>query len=320
MAGTEAEQLTGALDRLRTTFRWKADDLDAPGLQARVGASSLTLGGLLKHLALNEDYMSTTKLTGEPMGAPWDALGFDGSDDEWEFTTAADDTPEQLYALWDDAVERSRMLLLECGGHLPVERYALTREKVGVDRLAGERVAKCKPLSGFLDDELRRDELFDERQQLPLVVIGQHLQQIEVEAAARNRRGGRDNPGRYRERGQSAAYGFYGGVRYTYALQRARPPMTARRRKVAGDDQRLERFLDKERVALGEVVQQLHEFLAKVFSRSEDRPQHCSNIVSSKRLDREVVDDARSLEIGNEPRESRPSFFTPIRKCEHDGL
>src|SRR6476660_5273422 len=30
MAGTEAEQLTGALDRLRTTFRWKADDLDAP--------------------------------------------------------------------------------------------------------------------------------------------------------------------------------------------------------------------------------------------------------------------------------------------------
>jgi hypothetical protein len=108
MAGTEAEQLTGALDRLRTTFRWKADDLDAPGLQARVGASSLTLGGLLKHLALNEDYMSATKLTGEPMGAPWDALGFDGSDDEWEFTTAADDTPEQLYALWDDAVERSR--------------------------------------------------------------------------------------------------------------------------------------------------------------------------------------------------------------------
>jgi Protein of unknown function (DUF664) len=108
MAGTEAAHLTGALDRLRTTFRWKADDLDAAGLQARVGASALTLGGLLKHLAINEDYMSATKLTGEPLGAPWDALGWDGSDDEWEFTTAADDTPEQLYALWDDAVERSR--------------------------------------------------------------------------------------------------------------------------------------------------------------------------------------------------------------------
>jgi hypothetical protein len=107
LAGTEAEHLVGALDRLRTTFRWKADDLDAVGLQTRIGASSLTLGGLLKHLAAQEDYASRTKLSGEPLGAPWDAVGWDGSDD-WEFTSAADDTPEQLYALWDGAVERSR--------------------------------------------------------------------------------------------------------------------------------------------------------------------------------------------------------------------
>lgn len=110
LAGTEAEQLTGALDRLRTTFRWKADDLDAAGLQARVGASTLTLGGLLKHLAAVEDYVFTTKLRGEPIGAPWDATGWDGSND-WEFDSAASDEPKQLYALWDGAVERSRARL-----------------------------------------------------------------------------------------------------------------------------------------------------------------------------------------------------------------
>jgi hypothetical protein len=109
-AGSETEQLIGALGRLRTTFRWKADDLDAAGLQTRVGVSSLTLGGLLKHLASMEDYQSTVKLTGEPMGAPWDATGWDGSND-WEFTSAADDSPEQLYELWDGAVERSRARL-----------------------------------------------------------------------------------------------------------------------------------------------------------------------------------------------------------------
>lgn len=75
LAGTEAEHLLGALDRLRTTFRWKADDLDAAGLSARVGSSALTLGGLLKHLAACEDVMFTTKLTGAPPGAPWDAFG-----------------------------------------------------------------------------------------------------------------------------------------------------------------------------------------------------------------------------------------------------
>jgi Protein of unknown function (DUF664) len=92
LAGTEVQQLTGALDRLRTTFRWKADDLTVTGLQARFGASSLTLGGLLKHLAMVEDYIFTVKLRGEPLGAPWDALGSDGSDD-WEFTSAAKDSP-----------------------------------------------------------------------------------------------------------------------------------------------------------------------------------------------------------------------------------
>jgi hypothetical protein len=110
LAGTESEHLAGALDRLRTTFRWKSDDLDAAGLAARVGASTMTLGGLLKHLAAVEDHVFTVRLTGEPIGAPWDANGWDGTND-WEFNSAADDTPEQLYALWDGAVERSRRRL-----------------------------------------------------------------------------------------------------------------------------------------------------------------------------------------------------------------
>jgi hypothetical protein len=109
-AGTEAEHLVGALERLRTTFRWKADGLDAAGLDVRVGASTLTLGGLLKHLAAVEDHHSTAKLSGAPMGGPWEALGWDGSDD-WEFSSAAKDTPGQLYAFWDDAVERARTRL-----------------------------------------------------------------------------------------------------------------------------------------------------------------------------------------------------------------
>lgn len=109
-AGTEAEHLVGALDRLRATFRWKADGLDAAGLRTRVGASELTLGGLLKHLAVQEDYAFGTKLDGAPLGAQWDAADWDG-DEDWEFTSAAADTPGQLYALWDGAVERSRARL-----------------------------------------------------------------------------------------------------------------------------------------------------------------------------------------------------------------
>jgi hypothetical protein len=109
-AGTETEHLLGTLERLRATFRWKADGLDSAGLQSRLGASALTLGGLLKHLAGVEDYTFTTRLSGKPMGAPWDSNGWDGSND-WEFSSAAADSPEELYALWDGAAARSRARL-----------------------------------------------------------------------------------------------------------------------------------------------------------------------------------------------------------------
>lgn len=104
VAGTEAEHLFAALDRLRTTFRWKTDDLDRAGLLATIGASTLTLGGLLKHLARVEDQTSTLRLTGEPIGPPWA-----NADRDWPFSSAADDMPGELYALWDGAVERCRI-------------------------------------------------------------------------------------------------------------------------------------------------------------------------------------------------------------------
>jgi len=110
VAGTEVEHLVGALDRQRTTFRWKADGLDAAGLQTRVGASSMTLGGLLKHLAFVEAYYFRLKLAGESPGAPWESVDWD-AEPGWDWSSAADDTPEELYALWDGAVETSRAKL-----------------------------------------------------------------------------------------------------------------------------------------------------------------------------------------------------------------
>jgi hypothetical protein len=46
------------------------------------------------------------------MGAPWDAVDWD-ADPDWEWRSAADDTPEQLMQLWRDAVARSRASLAE---------------------------------------------------------------------------------------------------------------------------------------------------------------------------------------------------------------
>ena len=112
LAGTEADHLLGALDRLRYTFRWKIDRLDAAGLQAHIGASALTLGGLTKHLARVEAQRFGPDLDGSPAGEPFDSGDWD-IDPDWDFTSAAHDSPAELYALWDGAVARSRDRLAE---------------------------------------------------------------------------------------------------------------------------------------------------------------------------------------------------------------
>jgi hypothetical protein len=107
-AGNETDTLLGSLERQRATLAWKCGGLDAAGMRATTAASTITLGGLLKHLALVEDEYFTRQLTGAPsLSAPFDAVDFD-ADPDWEWRTAADDSPEELMALWESCVARSR--------------------------------------------------------------------------------------------------------------------------------------------------------------------------------------------------------------------
>jgi hypothetical protein len=114
--GDEAAAVFGALDRQRTTFRWKCADLDAAGLSATTARSKLTLGGLLKHLAVQEDYCFQVKILGAPMPAPWDLTVWETEGDDWEFDSAAAEAPDELYLIWDTAVGRSRAAVAEIAG------------------------------------------------------------------------------------------------------------------------------------------------------------------------------------------------------------
>jgi uncharacterized damage-inducible protein DinB len=103
----EAEAVLAVLERNRRTFAWKTGGLDRSGLAATAAASSMTLGGLVKHMALVETDWLVVKLAGQPYGPPWDEVDFD-ADPDWDWRTGAQDAPEEVYALWRSAVQRSR--------------------------------------------------------------------------------------------------------------------------------------------------------------------------------------------------------------------
>lgn len=112
LASNEIQTLIGFLEYQRATFAWKCSGLSAIGLNATVGASTMTLGGMLKHLAYYEDHWFSHRMRGNGRQPLWRDDYWD-ADPDWEWNSAAEDSPMTLYALWQDAVTRSRDLLSE---------------------------------------------------------------------------------------------------------------------------------------------------------------------------------------------------------------
>ncbi|WP_134118625.1 mycothiol transferase [Kribbella kalugense] len=64
------EVLRFAVDRVRQQFAWKTGGLDAEQLRYRHPPSTLTLAGLIKHMAFVEDGF-TARAAQQPLTPPW---------------------------------------------------------------------------------------------------------------------------------------------------------------------------------------------------------------------------------------------------------
>jgi hypothetical protein len=109
---------------------------------------------LLKHLALVEDHNITRKFLDEPLGPPWNAVDWD-ADPDWEFTSAAADSPEDLFALWHAAADRCRAQVraaLADGGMDALSRRELPDgRRVSLRRLLMDLVEEYARHTGHAD-------------------------------------------------------------------------------------------------------------------------------------------------------------------------
>ncbi|MCW2742079.1 MAG: hypothetical protein JWR45_2501 [Blastococcus sp.] len=106
-SGPELEQLASVLDYQRETILRKTAGLDREQLAQPHPPSSLTLGGLLNHLALVEDSWFRERFAGLPEDELWAGIDWD-ADPDYEFRTAGDVEPEELRRRYEQACSRSR--------------------------------------------------------------------------------------------------------------------------------------------------------------------------------------------------------------------
>lgn len=109
-SASEADTLLGFIDFLRATIEWKCQGLDDEQLRTSVAASSMTLGGLLTHLAYVEDWWCT-KVVGElSMPQPWASVDW-RADPDWDWHLAATRTGEAVRAFWNERVAASQAIV-----------------------------------------------------------------------------------------------------------------------------------------------------------------------------------------------------------------
>jgi uncharacterized damage-inducible protein DinB len=103
----ERTMLEQVLDFHRATLLLKTEGLTDAQLRQTTAASSLTLAGLLKHLALVEDHWFSVMLLGREPAEPWRGIDWD-ADPDWEFRTALEQPREELVALYTATCTASR--------------------------------------------------------------------------------------------------------------------------------------------------------------------------------------------------------------------
>jgi uncharacterized damage-inducible protein DinB len=106
LAADERTTLLAMLDWHRDTLRIKTHGLDAEQLDTTLPPSTMTLGGLLKHMAWVEDWWFGVNFAGRPPAAPFDDVDWD-ADSDWEWHSASGAPPEELRTVFDRFVEAS---------------------------------------------------------------------------------------------------------------------------------------------------------------------------------------------------------------------
>ena len=120
----EVTMLRAFLDYFRATVRRQADGLDAAQLATRLEPSTMTLGGMLKHLTYVEQWWFEIVLHGrEPRGL-WADVDWD-ADEDWDWHSAAQHTPAELDAMLADQIATSEASLEEALADGGLDRAAV---------------------------------------------------------------------------------------------------------------------------------------------------------------------------------------------------
>ena len=109
-AANEVETLRGFLNYQRATLKWKSEGLSQDEMNICVAHSTITLGGLIKHMTFVENEWFWRWIGDNDRLEPWLSADFSTYPD-WEFESAKEEDGETLFSNWNASVALSEKVL-----------------------------------------------------------------------------------------------------------------------------------------------------------------------------------------------------------------
>jgi uncharacterized damage-inducible protein DinB len=100
----EVTTLRAFLDHYRVTVKRQVEGLTPDQLDATLPPATMTLGGIVKHLGLVEDWWLSMVLEGREAELPWVDEEALAADEDWDWHSAADDDLDTILTHFDEAV------------------------------------------------------------------------------------------------------------------------------------------------------------------------------------------------------------------------
>src|SRR2546421_5156812 len=194
------------------------------------------------------------------------------------------------------------------------------------DGLPRQGVPESKLLGRLLDDELGRDQLLDEPQELRFVVLGECLQEGKIEVPSGHGCQVQYLPGSFTQMSGAQLDGILDAA---WDVQRAKLlalPATVLIKNVSGLDERFEQFLDEKGIALSQRVhgiQQValrqgrhHEHRA---TKIEDRMQHGTHLTAGEGGEGAFLGETFAVQVRQEMAQAGVNLVTAVGQQDKHG-
>src|SRR6266700_4388689 len=207
-----------------------------------------------------------------------------------------------------------------------VQCFPFTYEQFCVHGLPRQCVPKRKLLRRLLDNELGRDQLLDERQELRFVLVGEGLQEGKIEVPSGHGCQVQHLPGSFTQTTGAKLDGILDAAWDVPLAQLLALPVTLLVNNVSGLDERFEQFLDEKGIALSKRVHGIQQFALQEgrhrehrATQSEDRIQHGTHLTPAEGGEGEFLGETFTVQVGQEMAQAGVNLVAAVGQQDKQG-